>query len=343
MDECKHCSPGKYQTASGTTTCIACEAGKYSIAHGAPSASRCWFCPSGKFSTVESATVCNDCDTSFTGLRNKHCVQCPAGTYQLRDGSNVCEECPSGKFKKTTASGSSCSSCPADANLPSLRYYWTLNQAGESHCRPHPQDCVPGQWSSWGACTKSCGSGQQKRSRSVIYAAWGGGLDCVLEDTRECPTENQQPCPVDCQVEEWSAWGSCSQRCGGGMQSRRRGSIVAAAHGGKACPALYEGRTCNTQHCSCSHVHCKLIPGTHHIRVFHHRREIFGDSHVCRYNGAAHKCECICGDGITPSSVDWESRKPNNQLQLAPSSAGATLWHLPLWTPQTDEPTQPSE
>jgi len=342
---CEACSPGRYQPEAGQAVCVACATGKYSTTTGAPGESRCWYCPSGKFSTVESATECTDCSASFTGLRSKTCVQCPTGKFQFRDGSGVCEECPSGKFKKTTATDTTCRICPADATMPSMRFYWTFNQAGQSQCRPRPQDCVAGEWSKWGQCSKTCGGGQQTRTRAVLYAAWGGGLDCVLQETRNCAeAANLLPCPEDCEVESWSGWGACSQKCGSGMQSRRRGAIVAAAHGGKRCPALYEGRTCNPQHCSCSHVHCKLIPGTNHIRVFHHRQEVFGNSHVCRYNGAAQKCECICGNDITPASVNWrdDSSRPNTDVQFTKNrtpTTGAALWHAPFWTPQSDKPT----
>ena len=72
-------------------------------------------------------------------------------------------------------------------------------------------------------------------------------------------------------------------------------------------------------------MHCKLIPGTNHVRVFHHQKELFGNSHVCRYNGAEQKCECVCGNNLKPADVDWNAR---HAAELEKQTQG---WHLPLW------------
>jgi len=50
-------------------------------------------------------------------------------------------------------------------------------------------------------------------------------------------------------VAEWSAWGNCSETCGGGTSSRRREVAQQPLHGGKACPILEEERACNTELC----------------------------------------------------------------------------------------------
>merc|ERR1712013_485995 len=54
---------------------------------------------------------------------------------------------------------------------------------------------------------------------------------------------------LDCMVAEWSAWGNCSETCGGGTSSRRREVAQQPLHGGKACPILEEERACNTELC----------------------------------------------------------------------------------------------
>lgn len=30
------------------------------------------------------------------------------------------------------------------------------------------------------------------------------------------------PCPLDCQLSEWTAWGECNVKCGPGLQNRTR-------------------------------------------------------------------------------------------------------------------------
>lgn len=57
------------------------------------------------------------------------------------------------------------------------------------------------------------------------------------------------PPPVDCEVGAWSAWGACSETCGGGTQTRTRAILTPPANGGAACPALSEAQACNTQPC----------------------------------------------------------------------------------------------
>jgi hypothetical protein len=57
--------------------------------------------------------------------------------------------------------------------------------------RPCPSDCVLSEWTSWGPCSKPCGSGGlHSRSRSVVQPALNGGQVCPPEDklrqTRGC-------------------------------------------------------------------------------------------------------------------------------------------------------------
>ncbi len=57
---------------------------------------------------------------------------------------------------------------------------------------PRPRDCIVGPWGNWSSCTKSCGGGQETRSRKVLYPARFGGQACpTLENKRLC---NTNPC-----------------------------------------------------------------------------------------------------------------------------------------------------
>jgi len=120
------------------------------------------------------------------------------------------------------------------------------------------RDCAVSDWEEWGACTASCGSGQQVRSRRVTQLPMDGGVGCHmrLNETRDCRDTSGQrlpACPtVDCVWGLWSDWSSCSSQCEGGMRTRDRHIIQAPQRGGKPCKVWNKEETepCNTQKCA---------------------------------------------------------------------------------------------
>lgn len=123
-------------------------------------------------------------------------------------------------------------------------------------CAP-TKDCTVSQWSAFGKCSARCGGGTNSRSRTVVKKPEKGGRGCPdLTEQRPCNTHS---CAVDCQVGKWGDWTVCSKKCGGGSQKRKRGVGVKAENNGKACPALSEERSCNTQACGND---CKLTQWT---------------------------------------------------------------------------------
>jgi hypothetical protein len=57
---------------------------------------------------------------------------------------------------------------------------------------PRPRDCIVGSWGAWSSCSKSCGTGQQIRTRRVLYPPrYGGGACPTLENKQVC---NTSPC-----------------------------------------------------------------------------------------------------------------------------------------------------
>ena len=111
---------------------------------------------------------------------------------------------------------------------------------------PVPVDCAV-EWTAWRGCNASCGDGTDYRHANVTVEPKHGGKACpALEETRPC---NKRPCPVDCAVSDWTPWGPCPAKCGAGIHTRTRTVVRAAKHGGKACPALTESRTCYGEAC----------------------------------------------------------------------------------------------
>merc|ERR1719454_957188 len=73
------------------------------------------------------------------------------------------------------------------------------------------------------------------------------GSKCLpLEAEKGC---NYQPCPIDCQLHQWSGWGKCSSKCGGGMTQRVRDVKVAMKHKGNPCGKTTETKQCNVAAC----------------------------------------------------------------------------------------------
>ena len=129
----------------------------------------------------------------------------------------------------------------------------------ERNCntQPCPVNC-DATTHSWGACSASCGGGEQVRRVTVHRDAAHGGAACPTESKRVCnqqtcptpaPTPAPTPQPVPCTVGDFDEWTACTEQCGGGVQSRSREVIFAARFGGTACPKLFEERNCNAAPC----------------------------------------------------------------------------------------------
>lgn len=81
-------------------------------------------------------------------------------------------------------------------------------------------DCVLAAWEDWSGCSKKCGVGQRTRNRAI--SPWSGTGNCPNSDTEEMEGCNPQLCGDPCGYSDWTAWGSCSQKCGDGTTTRTR-------------------------------------------------------------------------------------------------------------------------
>eukprot|EP00397_Hematodinium_sp_SG-2012_P001943 GEMP01001948.1.p1 GENE.GEMP01001948.1~~GEMP01001948.1.p1 ORF type:complete len:1138 (+),score=201.54 GEMP01001948.1:209-3622(+) len=116
-----------------------------------------------------------------------------------------------------------------------------------------PEDCKLEPWSTWGSCSRTCGGGEQYRSRSIISTSVYGGNGChdFLKEVRGC---GEKHCggSEDCLWNNWSTYSACSATCGGGMKQRDRSIKQAPRNGGKLCDPMVktEIAACNTQLCA---------------------------------------------------------------------------------------------
>merc|ERR1719316_1904745 len=107
-------------------------------------------------------------------------------------------------------------------------------------------DCEVSDWVP-GECTVTCGGGMQMLNRSISILPAYGGAECPpLTMDRVC---NDFPCPIDCEVDTWSGWSTCSADCGGGVKQRVRAVITQPQNGGVRCGETSEAEPCNMQSC----------------------------------------------------------------------------------------------
>ncbi|KAM9212162.1 hemicentin-1 [Dugong dugon] len=119
--------------------------------------------------------------------------------------------------------------------------------------KPCPVDGSWSEWSSWEACTRSCGRGNRTRTRTCNNpSAQHGGWPCE-GNAVEIIMCNIRPCPVHGAWSAWQPWGACSESCGKGIQTRTR-----------LCnnpPPSFDGSYCNgaeTQMQVCNERHCPV-------------------------------------------------------------------------------------
>ncbi|WAR30318.1 HMCN1-like protein [Mya arenaria] len=121
----------------------------------------------------------------------------------------------------------------------------------ECNLRNCPVDGAWEPWSSWEACSVSCGKGQTARHRNCNSPSpFYGGKDCSGSSIGhgEC---DMGSCPVDGAWGHWSSWDACSVSCGRGQNGRsRKCDSPAPAYGGSNCLGSSRAhRECNMGSC----------------------------------------------------------------------------------------------
>jgi hypothetical protein len=256
--ECIKCGVGTYQAQRGQTACVECPAGSAQPVEGATTIAQCEKCHAGKYQPVAGRGFCVECGDGFFAPfeGNIECSKCAKGTKGngkrgATSAEAACDVCAAGTFN-AVPSHSSCTACPAGKTSA------TVGATSESTCCSttdandcaSKQDCVMSAWSTWTGCSKTCRatlhalSGRKTRTRSVQTEGSGSGaLMCSEVNKEEEAICESVLCPVDCVVSDnWTAWGTCTASCGGGVSRRSRVIVTHAKNGGK----------CDT------HAHCSL-------------------------------------------------------------------------------------
>jgi len=116
-----------------------------------------------------------------------------------------------------------------------------------------PIDCEMSSWSEWSTCTAPCGGGQKSKTRGVKRVDDYGGKVCeAISSTEQC---NSDSCDRDCELNDWSAWGSCSRSCKAkstfepGMMIREK-SVKEPRKGQGKCPEPYTEERYDWEHCN---------------------------------------------------------------------------------------------
>lgn len=245
---CAACAAGFFQpdSATTTTTCVRCAAGRFS----SPAAGACAF------------TLGTMPPTTATPTRARTNARCKPGTYRL-DPTLPCTGCPR-HYYQPRAGQSVCFKCPNSA----------ASSADRRTClggTNKPGSCGIGQAlrvSQGGACAP-CAAGRYmpfaSHSSQHCYACRPG---CSSEEgAKQCRCMHKAQ---DCKMSPWSGWAPCE----GGMQVRTSIMLQPPRYGGEPCGGSAQTRACKSRNSSTSSasrldvptaVH-KCKPGTYRDR-----------------------------------------------------------------------------
>lgn len=110
---------------------------------------------------------------------------------------------------------------------------YTLQSCNLRHC---PVDGEWNAWTGWSACSVTCGSGRETRTRHCNNPAPEYGGKMCPGNTTESKSCYPAYCSVDGGWSVWQTWGRCSVTCGNGVRNRARScNNPVPQYGGNQC------------------------------------------------------------------------------------------------------------
>jgi len=109
---CENCAIGSYSSFDGApfpTSCTPCQSGKYNTASGESS---CIECATGKLSSADR-TFCKDCEAGEYNFNNTECVSCEYGKYAPQALTDSCLTCTAGSNTNNASKATTCTACDA--------------------------------------------------------------------------------------------------------------------------------------------------------------------------------------------------------------------------------------
>jgi hypothetical protein len=180
-----------------------------------------------------NGTVCPDLEQETQCIEKQCPEDCVVGTWSLWDDCTV--TCNKGIQTRSrnviNASKYNGKPCP------------DLEETTMCDRGPCPVNCDVSPWSAYSSCSKSCGTGNWTRTRTIIRQATLSGTVCP--DLNQTTTCREEHCPVDCEFESWTEWTTCTKSCGAGTKERSRKVTTYPQYGGIKCPITLNMQICN--------------------------------------------------------------------------------------------------
>ena len=206
-------------------------------------------CGSGTKNQVSSlvdthlGTACLGTQTRSVACNTMSCCSSMTTVYGNWSGWSSCsKKCGGGTqtrtrsvTKKSTYDGSVCSSSTESGSQ-------ACNTMG--CCSKTTTSC--GSYGSWGSCSKKCGGGTHKRSRTCTKKSYYDGSKCSSYTDTDSGSCNTMGC-CSKTTTSCGSYGSCSKKCGGG--TKKRTCTKKSSYNGSTCSTYSDSASCNTMNC----------------------------------------------------------------------------------------------